>query len=144
MKSFDTNILFYAVNRDCPEFEAANAALGSALARPDEWCLADQTLFELYRLLRNATVLQRPLSGAEASDLLLYYREKTGWHRCAWELPFMNELVPFIGQSDFPPRRFFDVVLAITLKRNGVKRFYTRNVKDFEGLDFFEVVNPID
>ena len=108
------------------------------------WCLADQTLFELYRLLRNAAVLQRPLSGSEASDLLLYYREKTGWYRCAWELPFMNELVPFIGRNDFPPRRFFDVVLAITLKRNGVKLFFTRNVKDFEGLDFFEVVNPID
>jgi len=144
MKSFDTNILLYAVNRDCPEFEAANVAIDFALTRPDEWCLADQTLFELYRLLRNATVLQRPLSGSEAADLLLYYREKTGWHRCAWELPFMNELVPFIGRNDFRPRRFFDVVLAITLKRNGVKRLYTRNVKDFEGLDFFEVVNPID
>jgi hypothetical protein len=37
----------------------------------------------------------------------------------------------------------FDVVLAVTLKANGVKRFYTHNVKDFQTLGLFEAVDPL-
>ncbi len=43
----------------------------------------------------------------------------------------------------FPARQVFDLVLAITLKKQGVKRFFTRNVKDFDSFGFFEVVDPV-
>ena len=36
-----------------------------------------------------------------------------------------------------------DAVLAETLRARGVTRFYTRNVADFSGFGFFEVVNPL-
>jgi hypothetical protein len=34
-------------------------------------------------------------------------------------------------------------VLALTLRANGVTRFYTRNVRDFAGAGFAEVVDPV-
>jgi hypothetical protein len=46
-------------------------------------------------------------------------------------------------EDSFPARRSFDLVLAITLKNNGVKQFYTRKTKDFVVFDFFAVVNPL-
>ena len=36
----------------------------------------------------------------------------------------------------------FDVVLAATLRDNGVEAFYTRNSRDFDGLGWFEVIDP--
>ena len=36
-----------------------------------------------------------------------------------------------------------DAVLAETLRAQGRARFYTRNVTDFDGFGFFEVVNPL-
>ena len=38
----------------------------------------------------------------------------------------------------------FDRVLSVTLQRNGVKRFYTRNTRDFAEFGFEALVNPID
>ena len=53
MKSGDTNLLLYAMNRGCAEHATAKAWLEAALAEPREWIFADQVLFELYRLLRH-------------------------------------------------------------------------------------------
>ena len=144
MNSFDTNILLCATNRDCPEFDPANRALMAALEDPGEWCIADQTLFELYRLLRNPRVVQKPLTAIEASDQLRFLRHRTGWQLCAWELSYMDELLSIVGEPDFASRRFFDAVLAVTLRRNGVGRLFSRNTRDFEDFGFLEMVNPID
>jgi len=34
-------------------------------------------------------------------------------------------------------------VKSATLKENGVTLFHTRNVKDFEKLEYFDLVNPL-
>jgi len=43
----------------------------------------------------------------------------------------------------FPARRTFDLVLAVTLHRNGVETFYTRNPTDFDGFGWFRVVDVL-
>jgi hypothetical protein len=43
----------------------------------------------------------------------------------------------------FPARQTFDLLLAVTLHRNGVNTFYTRNVADFEGYGWFKVIDPL-
>ena len=40
--------------------------------------------------------------------------------------------------------RFHDLVLAVTLRANGVDEFYTRNVADFRDAGFTGLVNAID
>lgn len=44
----------------------------------------------------------------------------------------------------FPRRRTYDLVLAVTLRSNGVTEFYTSNVTDFRDAGFTRLVNPID
>lgn len=46
MKSLDTQILVYALNRDCSEHDRARAVLEEMLAAPANWVLADQMLLE--------------------------------------------------------------------------------------------------
>ena len=105
--------------------------------------MADQVYFELYRLLRNPAVLERPRSSAEAWECLDYYRHHSGWLHCAYETPFMDQVAEILRNTEFAPRKTFDLVLAVTLKRNGVTTLYTRNTADFEGLEWFTVVNPL-
>ncbi len=42
MQSLDTNILLYAINRDCAEHEPCRALVASALDSPNDWVIADQ------------------------------------------------------------------------------------------------------
>lgn len=143
MNSLDTNILLYAINSDCIEYKACNALVEQALCEPENWIIADQVWFELYRLLRNPAVLEKPLTASQATDCIKWYRESSLWLQCAWEPEFMKDLYAFLGNNSFPARNSFDLKLAITLKRHGVNTFYTRNVKDFDDLSFFTVLNPL-
>jgi len=41
-------------------------------------------------------------------------------------------------------KKTFDIALAATLKDHGISGLYTVNVRDFEGFDFLEVINPLE
>lgn len=144
MQSLDTSILLYAINRDCAEHESCRTLVAEALDAPNDWVIADQLWFELYRLLRHPSVLQRPLDAATAANTVAWYRDKSGWQQCAWSPAQMPRLHAQWAQQDFPARRTFDAVLALTLRSNGVTRFYTRNVRDFAGAGFAAVVDPVN
>lgn len=144
MNSLDTNILIYAVNADCQEHERAIAIYQSMLDSPEEWILSDQVLFEFYRALRNSRILEHPLGHHEALDQITILREKSGIQHCAYETDFWPDL--FRDHSNKNPKssHIFDRVLAVTLRKNGVTCFYTRNTKDFLGAGFEHLVNPLD
>lgn len=144
MNSIDTNILLYAINRDCPEHGAAIGLVRRALAEPSSWIVADQVWFELYRLLRNPSVLGAPLSAADAAETIEWYRGRSGWLTCAWEPDLMPRLSAVWRRSAFSARSTFDAVLAVTLKAHGVRTLYTRNSRDFRTMDLFEVSDPIE
>lgn len=83
-----------------------------------------------------------PLSAVAARDLVTSY----------WKIPnvmrienasVMDEVWSRAGNVDFARRRIFDTRLALTLRRGGVTHLVTSNVKDFEGLGFEKVWNPL-
>ena len=82
MKSLDTSILYYATNASCPEHESARALIDAVALDSRGWILADQVLFEYYRLVRNPTVLARPLGAPEAAKRLAYFRRELGCQHC--------------------------------------------------------------
>ena len=103
MNSIDTSILLYAINRDCPEHEAAIRFVKQAIDTPSPWIVSDQVWFELYRLLRNPVVLSSPLGAAEATDTIEWYRHRSGWLTCAWDPELMPKLIPIWRQREFAP-----------------------------------------
>lgn len=143
VNSIDSNILLYASNEDCAEHDAARALVENALAEPRRWIVPDQVYFELYRLLRSATVLERPLNPEDAARVVEFYRNESGWSRCAWEMESFDRLFPHLRSAELRGGAVFDLVLAVTLQDAGVSALYTRNTRDFARFEWLEVIDPI-
>ncbi len=139
--SIDTKILLYAQNRDCPENERAFEYVVSCGQREDV-ALCELVLVELYILLRNPAVLQRPLSADQAADICQAYRQNPRW-RLIENAPVMDQIWTLAGQPDFPRRRIFDARIALTLLHHGVTELATANEKDFGGFGLQKVWNPL-
>ncbi|CAN5869007.1 type II toxin-antitoxin system VapC family toxin [soil metagenome] len=145
MNSLDTNILIYAVNSGCVEHERAKRVYESMLKDPGQWILSDQVLFEFYRGLRNARILERPLNHKQALEQIEFLREHSGVQHCAYEAVFWGDFMKgFREDAQSKSSHIFDRILAITLRKNGVSTFYTRNTKDFAKFGFKSMINPID
>lgn len=143
MNSIDTNILFYALNTDCPESEPAFEIIEKGLKDPENWIISDQVYMELYKLIQNPSVLEHPLSRKEAFDIIHYYRNESGWLCCSYDVRYWQDMVPYLQSTDYSSAKIFDLRLAATLKNNDVKKLYTRNTKDFSLFPWLEAVDPL-
>jgi toxin-antitoxin system PIN domain toxin len=141
MISVDTNILLYAQNADCPEHGAAWAFLEEIGPRQDV-AICELVLVELYLLLRNPAVVKQPLEPGEAAEVCRGYRSNPRW-RLIDSAPVMERVWDAAGGPEFARRRIIDLRLALTLQHHGVTELATANVKDFEGLGFARVWNPV-
>ena len=145
MVSCDTNVLFAASCPDDPRHAAACAFLESH-ADDVNFVVAEQTLVELYCLLRNPAVQKKPLSAREAVSMISSYRSNPAW--AVVDIPaspdVMNAVWRRAASSRFARRRIHDVRLAETLKYWGVDEFHTRNVRDFADAGFRVLANPLD
>jgi toxin-antitoxin system PIN domain toxin len=142
MLSFDTNLAVHAANRDAPTHAAARDFIESLAPRRDV-AICELMLVELYLKLRNERIFPRPLSAAEATSVCLAYRSNRAWQLidCA---PVMPEVWERSARKGFAFRRVIDVRLACTLRHHGVTEFATANPRDFQGLGFDRVWNPLE
>jgi len=138
--SIDTNILLYAQNQDCPEHGRAFAFVAESGLR-DDVVICELVLVELFVLLRNPAVLERPLPADAAVEVCQVYRRNPRWRliECA---PVMENVWTHAGQPNFARRRIFDARIALTLLHHGVTELATANLKDFDGLGFARLWNP--
>lgn len=141
MISVDTNILLYSQNADCPENGAARGFL-QEIAGSQDVVICELVLVELYILLRNPAVLPRALGPGDAAATCRAYRSNPLW-RLVENAPVMEKVWAVAGDAGFARRRIIDLRLALTLQHHGVTRLATANVKDFEGLGFEHVWNPL-
>ena len=143
MNSLDTNILVYAVNRGCQEFESAHAIYQKMLDEPAQWIISDQVLYEFYRALRHPKILEKPLSHTQALAQITFLREESGVRHCGYDTSFWDKIKDFGSHKRPKAIHIFDRILAITLINNGVENLYTRNTKDFKEFNFKNLINPI-
>lgn len=144
MNSLDTNILVYAVNKDCIEHPRAKEVYEKMLSAPSDWIFSDQILFEFYRALRNPKIFEFPLTHRKALDQICFLRETSGVLHCAYDSKFWDRFLKTFQSASPSSVQIFDHVLATTLLAHGVKTFFTRNTKDFKAFGFKTLVNPID
>jgi len=143
MRSCDTNILLYSLNRDCGEHRAA-AAYMEQVAQAGDFAICELVLAELYVLLRTPAVLSRPLGAIDAWKVVNRYRTNPFWQVIDYPGNLMRRIWERAKAQNFPRRGIFDARLALTLLHHGVKEFATRNVSDFREFGFAKLVNPID
>jgi len=145
MISIDTNILLPAVESKNPLHLKAASFLETLHGR-DDVVVSEFILLELYVLLRNPAVLAKPLDGTEAARVCEAFRRHPSWQLVGFPPDsrlFHDDLWPALRAKQFARRRAYDWRTALTLLRSGVTQFATVNVKDFEGLGFAKVWNPL-
>ena len=145
MLSLDTNIVFYALNADAPLNEEAVTFLDS-LRNDEEVAISEFMLAELYRLLRNPVVVSRPLSAPHAVEIVQHFRHHPRWKVIGFPMDgrgMHDRLWAMAAAREFAYRRLFDARLALLLIEQGVTEFATVNTRDFEGLGFDRVWNPL-
>lgn len=145
MISVDTNLLMYAYNQGSPHHQAAFDWMTS-LQDEENVAISEFVLAELYGLLRNPAVLKRPLSAEDAVEVIQAYRSHPRWRLIGFPVesrPLHDALWQFASRKDFAFRRIYDARSALTMIAQGVTHFATVNVKDFEGLGFRRVWNPL-
>lgn len=145
MLSIDANILLYAFNIASPWNKAAHAWLTS-IQREENVAISELILAEFYGLLRNPAVLKHPLPADEAVEVLHTYRTHPRWRLIGFPIesrPLHDALWQRARAKDFAFRKLYDARSALTMTAQGVTEFATVNVKDFEGLGFRKVWNPI-
>ncbi len=145
MLSIDTNILFHAFNEDAPLHDPALAWLTS-IAGDEDVAISELILVEFYVLLRNPAVLKHPLPANEAVEVIQTYRRHPRWRLIGFPIesrPLHDTLWQRARAKDFAFRKLYDARSALTMTAQGVTELATANVKDFEGLGFRKVWNPL-
>ncbi len=141
MTSFDTYLALYAANTASPWHSAARSFIQSIATRRDV-AICELVLVELYLKSRNEKIFPEPLSAPQAAGICQAYRKN-----CAWTLidsgPVMEKVWGEAAHPGFAFRRIIDLRLAQTLRHHGVTDFATSNEKDFQGLGFSRVWNPL-
>jgi len=145
MRSIDANLLFYAFNADAPQ-HAASADFIDTQSQREDVLLSEFILTEFYVLLRNPALLTKPLTSADAVEVIQTYRRHPLWqiagipnksrelHDSLWEAA---------AQSQFARRRIYDARTALSLISLGIEEFATANTKDFQDFGFKRVWNPL-
>lgn len=145
MLSIDANILLYSVNSASPLNVAAHSWLTS-IQREENVAISELILAEFYGLLRNPAVLKHPLPAADAVEIIQAYRTHPRWRLIGFPIesrPLHDALWQRARATDFAFRKLYDARSALTMTSQGVTEFATVNVKDFEGLGFRKVWNPL-
>ncbi len=138
----DTNILAYAVNRDCDEHRAARAALESWLGGDTPWALTWGIVYEFLRLATHPRLFRAPLSASQALSFLA---------------PMLDsELVSVLGPTErheallratarefgAPAGNVFhDLHTAVLMREHGVGEIMTADI-DFRKFAFLKVTDP--
>ena len=141
MISFDTNILLAALEASSDDHQVARQFLEGHQNDPSV-AVCELVLLELYTLLRNPKVCERPLSSGYAATIIQAFRHHPNWRLLDYASAVSEDLWAHAAKS--PARlRIYDIRLALTLRHHGVTDFATRNVKDFQGFGFKKVWDPL-
>ena len=146
MISVDANILLYSLNKDSPWQRKSLEFMRSLSLRRDV-AISELVLVELYTLLRNPMVLKNPLKAPQAVEIIQTYRAHPYWSLIGFEVDsrlLHQKIWEKAASENFARRRIYDVRLGISLQQQGVKEFATVNTKDFQDLNLFTVLNPIE
>lgn len=146
MISFDTNLLLYSLNRDCPEYNDARTFFAHLPNETGAVAICELVLVELYVLLRNPAVLKNPLDPADAVSLVQTFRQHPAWRLIDYPgdtSGVMEKVWHLAAQPNIGRRIIFDARLALTLRHHGVTEFATRNNSHFAGFGFKRVWNPL-
>jgi uncharacterized protein len=141
--SADTNLFLYAANPDSKHHLAAQRFFAEKAAGKNRFLLCELVLVEIYMQLRNPVVFKKTRTAKQAADFCNMLRSNPGWEKADYEPVVAKALWEWAAKATTSFRHIIDARLAITLRHHGVTHFATANTKDFQGMGFAKVWNPL-
>ncbi len=141
MIGIDTNIFIFARAANSPwQRDAVDFLEG--LASDPNVVVAELVLVELYLALRNPAIFSPALGAVEAEAECRLFRNHPSW-ALVENADVMSRVWQEAAKHGSARRQIIDIRLAFTLQAHGVTDFATANPKDFQGLGFRRVWNPL-
>lgn len=137
----DTNILVHATGAQSPRHAKAKQLRDQAAAGQFEACIAAQILTEFYAVVTDPRRFQPALTPSQAQRELRTYLSSTLKLILPKETT-VTRMLNLLGPRLVRSGRIFDVFLVATMLDNGVRRIYTENTNDFEGIDGIDARDP--
>ena len=123
MKGIDTNLLVYAFDNAYPKKRnICKKIIEDCFSGKEELAVTNQILAEFSLIITKK--IEKPLSSKEAKAILSSIVQSENWKVFNYT---EHEVIGATGKE-----RFWDSLIALTLKRNGVDTLLTENVKDFK------------
>jgi hypothetical protein len=139
----DTNILTYAVNRDCAEHRAAIDVLGSWLSGSVPWAVTWGVVYEFLRVTTHPRVFPRPMSAEQALQFLEPLLSSALVTILAPTLRHASLLRATIREVGRPSGNLFhDLHTAVLMREHGVTEIMTADT-DFRKFPFLDVTDPV-
>lgn len=142
MMSFDTNLVVHAANSDSACHETAREFL-QATGQQRNVVVCELMIVEVFLKLCNGRIFHKPMSPRQAGEYCESLRTNQNW-LLVDGASVMNEVWPWTRHRNFAFRRIIDIRLGLTLLHHGVTEFATTNTKDFRGIGFAKVWNPLN
>lgn len=133
---FDTSVLIYAYDKSDPEKEVIakelveNVFLGDAIGY-----ISSQVLGELYFVLTE----KKGVSKENAKTIFLSFAESENWKKLNYSVQTVKTAVNFSKELNV---MFWVILIAETMKENGISEIITENEKDFKRASGIKVINP--
>jgi toxin-antitoxin system PIN domain toxin len=139
----DTNVLVYAVNRDCPEHPVARSVLEGWLAGTVPWGVTWGIVYEFLRIVTHPKVFRHPLDATQALaflDPVLGSELVTVLSPSERHQAVLHESVGAFGTP--AGNIFHDLHTAVLMREHGVSEIMTADV-DFRKFSFLTVTDPV-
>lgn len=137
----DSNILVHAAGSESPRHAKAKDLRDRAAAGEIEACIAAQVLAEFYAVVTDPHRFQPPLAPAQIQRDLRSYLTSRLWLILPRDTT-VSRMLELLSSRSVRGGKIFDLFLAATMLDNGVRTIYTENVRDFEGLEGIEAIDP--
>jgi len=136
----DTNILVYSLDRSAPEEkrETARELVSEAFRRESELHVSTQNLEEFAVVTMNK--LENPLPADDVKGFIEEIEGSPGFRVLETSSSDVRNAVKSYGELQ--DADFWDLVIAATMRRNGVEKVVTENTSDFEEVRGVEAENP--
>lgn len=139
----DTNILAYAVNRDCDEHRGAVSAVEGWLSGSIPWALTWGVIYEFLRVVTHPRIFRRPLSCDQALgflDPILASDVVTVLGLTPRHEALLRSTIREVGRP--AGNLFHDLHTAVTMREHGVSEIMTADT-DFRRFSFLTVTDPV-
>jgi predicted nucleic acid-binding protein len=135
---FDTNILAYAFDKsERAKWGVCRKLVRDGFEGDSPSYVSNQVLAELFVVLTQKVA--RPLSMKRAGLLVKSFAVSESWKKLTYD---QATVVRAAQDSDSVDAPFWDLLIAETMRDAGVKKIYTENTGDFEGISWVDAVDP--